>query len=101
MPDGWAATRQDVGLDETAKLTDAFDLKTLALTVPAWQTNAFRARQMLPAFLITALTLLMVGAGVVGMTWFRYRLPAQEPGMVEPAPPTRGRRPLAQRLSEG
>jgi hypothetical protein len=85
MPDGWAATRQGVGVDETATLTDAFDLATLALTVPAWQANAYRARQMAPAFLITALTLLAVGASVVGMTWFRYHVPAQEPGTIDPA----------------
>ena len=86
MPDGWAATRHGVGTDETATLTDAFDVKTLAVSVPAWQTNAYLARQMAPAFLIGAVTLLVMGAGVVGMTWFRYRLPAQEPRIAEPAP---------------
>ncbi|HUR19945.1 MAG TPA: DUF2207 domain-containing protein, partial [Vicinamibacterales bacterium] len=85
LPDGWAAIRQGVGVDETVKLSDAFDLTTMALTVPAWQTNAFRGRQMAPAFVVTALTLLVVGAGVVGMTWFRYRIPAPEPVTVEPA----------------
>jgi hypothetical protein len=85
MPDGWAAVRQGVGVDETVKLTDAFDLTTLAATVPAWQTNAFRARQMAPAFVITALVLLFCGAGVVGMTWLRYHLPAREPVNVKPA----------------
>lgn len=86
MPDGWAATRQGIAVDETVRLRDAFDLTTMALAVPAWQTNAFRARQMAPAFVITALTLLVVAAGVVGMTWFRYHLPAQETRAVEPAP---------------
>jgi len=86
MTDGWAATRQGVGVDETANLTDAFDLTTMALTMPVWQTNAFRGRQMAPAFVITAMTLLAVGAGIVGMTWFRYHLPAQEMRTVEPAP---------------
>jgi hypothetical protein len=85
MPDGWAATRQGIGTDETVRLSDAFDLTTMALAVPVWQANAFRARQMAPAFVITAMTLLVVGAGVVGMTWFRYHLPAREPSIVEPA----------------
>ena len=85
MPDGWAATRHGVGVDETATLTDAFDLTTMAVSVPAWQTNAFRARQMAPAFVIGAVTLLVAAAGVVGMTWFRYHLPAQESRTAEPA----------------
>lgn len=85
MPDGWAASRNSVGLDETVKLTDAFDATTLAVSMPAWQSNAYLARQMAPAFVIGALTLLVCGAGVVGMTWFRYHLPAREPAVVEPA----------------
>ena len=85
MPDGWAATRQAIGIDESAKLTDAFDLSSMALSVPTWQTNAFRARQMMPAFVVCALTLFVVGAGIVVMTWWRYRLAPAEPVAVEPA----------------
>ncbi len=85
MSDGWAATRHAVAIDETVKLADTFDAATLALSVPAWQANAYLARQMAPAFLVAAVTLLVIGAGVVGMTWFRYHVPARESGSVEPA----------------
>jgi hypothetical protein len=85
MADGWAATRQSIGVDESAKLIDAFDLSSMALSVPDWQTNAFRARQMTPAFAVCALTLFFSGAGIVVMTWLRYRLPSPEPSSIEPA----------------
>ena len=85
MPDGWAATRQGIGIDESVRLTDAFDLSSMALSTPTWQTNAFRARQMMPAFVVCALTLFVCGAGIVAMTWLRYRVPSQEPSVIEPA----------------
>lgn len=85
LSDGWAATRRDVGVDETARLTDAFDLSTLAVAVPEWQVNAFRARQMAPAFIVCAVILLVCAAGVLGMTWVRYRLPSNERRGTEPA----------------
>lgn len=85
MPDGWAAIRHGVGVNETATLTDAFDLTTMAVTVPEWQVSADRARQMAPAFVIGAATLLVMAAGVVGMTRFRYYVPRGEPRAVEPA----------------
>lgn len=85
LPDGWAATRTGLDLDETAKLVDAFDASTLALTMPAWQTHEDRARQMAPAFVIGALTLLVMAAGVVGMTWFRYHRPKADAAAAVPA----------------
>jgi hypothetical protein len=84
LPDGWAATRASVGLDETVRLTDAFELSSMAVTVPEWQTNSFRARQMAPAFVVSAVTLLFSALGVIGMTWFRYHVP-KAPPVVEPA----------------
>lgn len=85
MSDGWAATRRGVKVNETATLTDSFDLTTVAVTMPAWQINADRARHMAPAFVIGAATLLVMAAGIVGMTKFRYHVPRGEPRAVEPA----------------
>jgi len=85
LPDGWAATRTGLDLDETATLTDTFDASTLALAMPEWQTHADRARQMAPAFVIGALTLLVMAAGVVGMTWFRYHRPTADAAAAVPA----------------
>lgn len=75
LTDGWAATRTGLAVNETVTMTDAFDLATLAVAMPRWQTNADRADQMGPAFFIGAVTLLVMGVGVVAMTLFRYHRP--------------------------
>jgi hypothetical protein len=72
LSDGWAADRSLVGVDETVWLTDEFDLSSLATSVPTWQTNQFRASQMAPAFVVSALTLFVTALGIVAMTLFRY-----------------------------
>ncbi|MCR4373867.1 MAG: DUF2207 domain-containing protein [Acidobacteria bacterium] len=72
LSDGWMATRDGIGVNETVVLRDGFQASTLALAVPAWQTHADRARQMAPSFIVGAMTLLVMAAGVVGMTRFRY-----------------------------
>jgi len=106
MMDGWAATRQHVGVHESARIVDAFDATTLAAAVPAWQSNADRALQMAPAFLIGALTLLVMAAGVVGMMKFRYYQPAAYSGTAEPVqldgfPPAMGTALVSGSLSIG
>ncbi len=85
LPDGWMATRTGLAVNETVTMTDAFDLSTVAAAMPAWQTNADRARQMGPAFFIGAVTLLVMGLGVVGMTLFRYHRPQIDAATVLPA----------------
>ncbi len=85
LPDGWMATRTGLGVNETVTMTDAFDLTTVALAMPAWQTNADRAQQMGPALFIGAVTLLVMGLGVVAMTLFRYHRPQIDVATALPA----------------
>lgn len=85
LSDGWMATRGGIGVNETVELRDAFQASTLALAVPAWQTHADRARQMAPSFIVGALTLLVMAAGVVGMTRFRYPPPTIDRAVILPA----------------
>lgn len=85
LPDGWMATRTSLAVNETATMTDAFDLTTVAVAMPAWQTNADRAQQMGPAFFIGAVILLVMGLGVVGMTLFRYHRPQIDVAAILPA----------------
>lgn len=85
LSDGWMATRDGIGVNETVVLRDAFQASTLALTVPAWQTSADRARNMAPAFIVGAATLLVMAAGVVGMTRFRYPQPKIDTAVILPA----------------
>lgn len=85
LSDGWVATRRDVGVNETVRLSDAFQAATTGAVVPAWQTAADRARQMAPSFIIGAATLLVMAAGVVGMTRFRYPPPRVDTSVILPA----------------
>jgi len=85
LADGWAATRSGLAVNETVTMTDAFDLSTLAVAMPAWQTNADRAQQMGPSFVVGAVILLVMGVGVVGMTLFRYHQPKIDVAAILPA----------------
>lgn len=85
LSDGWMATRDGIGVNGTVVLRDGFQASTLALAVPAWQTHADRARQMAPSFVVGALTLLVMAAGVVGMTRFRYPPPKIDRAVILPA----------------
>ncbi len=86
LPDGWLATRANVGVNETAVLHDTFELASLAVAMPQWQVDADYAEQMAPAFVIGAGTLFVMALGVVGMTMFRYHRPSIELETVIPAP---------------
>lgn len=86
LSDGWMATRDGIGVNETVVLRDAFQASTLAIAVPAWQTHADRARHMAPSFIVGAVTLLVMAAGVVGMTRFRYPPPKIDAAVILPAP---------------
>jgi len=85
LSDGWVATRRDLGVNETVRLRDAFQAATLGAVAPEWQTNVDRARQMGPSFIIGAATLLVMAAGVVGMTRFRYPPPRVDTSVILPA----------------
>ena len=85
LPDGWMASRTGVAVNETVTMSDAFDLTTVSVAMPAWQTNADRSQQMGPAFFIGAVILLVMGLGVVGMTLFRYHRPQIDAATILPA----------------
>jgi len=86
LEDGWAASSEGVEPGATPRLIDEFDETTLAVAVPVWQTNLDRAQQMAPAFVVGAATLIVMGAGIVGMTLFRYHRPRVDRSVIEPAP---------------
>ncbi len=75
-PEGhWTARKTNLANDETAVLIDTLHRDGFALTTPVWQIQDARARELTPAFVVGALVILVMGAGVVGMTFLRYHQP--------------------------
>lgn len=81
----WVARKADVAVNETAILTDTIEVRTLQMAPPQWQIDADRARQLAPAFLVGALVILVMGAGIVVMMRFRYHRPRVDTGGAVPA----------------
>lgn len=81
----WVARKANVDTNETAILTDMLDASTIAAIPPLWQVNADRERQLAPAFIIGALVILVMGAGMVVMMFVRYHRPTVDMATALPA----------------
>lgn len=81
----WVARKTNVEPNETAILTDLLDASTLSVIPPVWQVNADRANQLAPAFIIGALVILVMGAGMVVMMFVRYHRPTVDAATALPA----------------
>lgn len=81
----WVARKSNLDTNETAILTDVLDASTVAALPPVWQVNADRSRQLAPAFIIGALVILVMGAGMVVMMFVRYHRPTVDSATALPA----------------
>lgn len=84
---GWTARKTDLARDETAILIDTLSREGFAMTTPVWQVQEQRARELTPAFVVGALVILVMGAGVIGMTFLRYHRPAVDVKVALPIEP--------------
>ena len=74
-----------------------FTTDTMAVGEPVWQYNARRARDLMPAFVSTALCLVAVGIGIVALVRFRYPVLTARPD----DPPTPVAAALESALAKG
>lgn len=86
-PGTWVARKSGIAVNETAILTDAFAQEGLSMSTPAWQVREERARQMAPAFIVGAIVVLVMGAGIIAMTFVRYHRPRVDRTTAMPADP--------------
>jgi hypothetical protein len=75
-PGVWVAEKANVAIGESAVLRDVFEAASLSAAPPQWQADQERARQLAPAFIIGAVVIVVMGAGVLIMVRIRHGRPA-------------------------
>lgn len=71
--DGLVVTANDLARHRTVTLDVTFGPRTISPVEPAWFITEERSRKLVPAFVIAALTLLVIGAGVLVMVYARTK----------------------------
>lgn len=72
----WVAEKSNLAIGETAILKEVFEAASLSAAPPQWQADQERARQLAPAFIVGALVILVMGAGILIMMRIRHGRPA-------------------------
>jgi hypothetical protein len=72
LPHGLTAKRSGVSSSESATVGIEFTVDRMAAATPRWQSDSEFAAQFIPAFVVAALFILVVAAGVVWMVRFKY-----------------------------
>lgn len=83
--DGWIATKAALAVDEIAVLHEVFEAGSLAVSTPVWQVDEERAGQLAPAFIVGAIVILVMGAGMLVMFSLRYHRPRVDRARAQPA----------------